>query len=139
MIAQVTALRDEPRVQDALEELPRTLLHGDVHRNNVLVDEHGNGRLIDWGGALVGIPALDIVNLGPPGSNAYRTYADTWETLTGQNLETAAWRRSYLVATVCINLKYVAFAAKIFGDHKAQSMLQQATEALEQIGSDPKS
>lgn len=137
LAARVTAFGDEPHIIDALEELPRTLLHGDVHRNNVLVDEHGTGHLIDWGGALVGTPALDIVNLGPPGSSAYRTYVDTWETLTGQGLDHAAWWRSYLVATVCINVKYVAFAARMFGDHTAESMLRQATEALEKLDTDP--
>jgi hypothetical protein len=91
------------------------------------------GHLIDWGGALVGIAAFDIVNLGPPGSSAYKTYVDTWQALTGENLDNPAWQRSYLVATVCINIKYLAFAAEMFGDRMARSMMQQATEALEQL------
>ena len=127
---EVTALRDEQRVVEALDTLPRTLLHGDVHRNNVLVDERGRGMLVDWGGALVGAPALDIANLGGPAGDAYRTYVDTWESLTGERLGDAAWRRSRLAATVWANVKYLAFAAKVFGDDTARSMWGAATAAL---------
>ena len=42
--------------------LPDTLVHGDLHPGNVIAD--GTGRvLIDWGDAVVGNPAYDIVRL----------------------------------------------------------------------------
>ncbi|MFC7625256.1 aminoglycoside phosphotransferase family protein [Microlunatus sp. GCM10028923] len=137
LIPQVAALQQDRRITDPLDRLPRTLLHGDVHRNNVLDDDCRIGHLIDWGGALVGTPALDIANLGGPDSSGYKTYIDTWHRLTGQRLDLDRdWASSYLLATVWINIKYLAFAAKVYGDAKAQEMMQSALQALNQLDSD---
>ncbi|WP_165553939.1 aminoglycoside phosphotransferase family protein [Kribbella capetownensis] len=138
LIPHVAALQHDPRITSLLDQLPRTLLHGDVHHNNVLVDENQTGHIIDWGGALVGTPALDIANLGGPASSGYQTYVDTWRHLTGRNLDTDPdWNTSYLLATVWINIKYLAFAAKIYGDTKAQDMMRTALDALSQLGPTP--
>jgi thiamine kinase-like enzyme len=39
--------------------LPLTLIHGDFHANNVLV-EHGHPKIIDWGETVIGSPLLDL-------------------------------------------------------------------------------
>jgi aminoglycoside phosphotransferase (APT) family kinase protein len=116
----------------ALADLPRTLLHGDVHRNNVIVDEH-IGRLIDWGGAAYGMPLLDLVTPGPPGSRGYERYAARWRALTGESTTSAAWRRGYLTATVCTKVMYLAFAARHFGDSAAIKMFDTAARALAEL------
>lgn len=132
--AQVGELQDEPKIIESLDRMRRSLIHGDVHRNNVLVDEDGRSHLIDWGGAFIGAPALDIANLGGPGSPGYQMYVTTWQSLTGEVLdENPAWQRSCLVATVWISIKYLAFATKIFGDEKGQVMIAKALNALDQI------
>lgn len=117
---------------DALTEIPRTLLHGDVHRNNVIVNEH-TGRLIDWGGAAYGMPLLDLITPGPPGSRGYERYAATWRALTGESATSAAWRRSYLTATVCTKVMYLGFAARHFGDSAAMKMFDTAARALAEL------
>ncbi|WP_460809115.1 phosphotransferase [Microlunatus endophyticus] len=132
--AQVKAFRDEPKMISALEQMPRTLIHGDIHRNNVLVDNDGQGHIIDWGGAFIGAPALDLPNLGGPDSPGYRTYIAAWQEITGQALDDdLGWHQSFLAATVWVNIKYLAFATKIFGDQKGQSMMTRATDTLNQL------
>lgn len=132
--AQVSELQDEPKIIDALDRMRRTLLHGDVHRNNVLVDVDGRSHIIDWGGAFIGAPALDIANLGGRGSQGYQTYVTTWQSLTGEVLDDdPAWQRSCLTAIVWVNIKYLAFATKIFGDEKGQDMMAKALTALDQL------
>lgn len=138
LIPQVAALQHDPRITNPLDQLPRTLLHGDVHRNNVLVDEDQKGHIIDWGGALVGAPALDIANLGGPTSSGYQTYVDTWRRLTGRRPDTGpGWSSTYLLAVVWVNIKYLAFAARIYGDTKAEEMMKAALDALSQLDSVP--
>ena len=119
-------------ILDALTELPRTLLHGDVHRNNVIVNGNA-GQLIDWGGAAYGIPLLDLITPGPPGSRGYERYAATWQALTGESTTSPAWRRGYLTATVCSKVMYLAFAARHFGDAVAMSMFDTAARALTEL------
>lgn len=131
---QVNAVRNEPKIINALDHMPRTLIHGDVHRNNVLVDNTRQGHIIDWGGAFIGAPALDLPNLGGPNSPGHRTYVTAWHQITGQVLANDPdWHHSFLIATVWVNIKYLAFATRIFGDAKGQSMMTKATEALNQL------
>lgn len=119
-------------IVEALTELPRTLVHGDVHRNNVVVDNN-IGRLIDWGGAAYGIPQLDLITPGPPGSRAFERYAVAWPALTGESTESQAWRRGYLAATVCTKVDYLGFAARNFGDDAALTMFETAARALSEL------
>ncbi|MGY4644034.1 phosphotransferase family protein [Cellulomonas sp. URHB0016] len=45
-------------------DVPRTLLYMDLHAGNVLVDEAGVRRVVDWGEAWLGDPLLDWTLLG---------------------------------------------------------------------------
>lgn len=117
---------------EALTEMPRTLLHGDVHRNNVIVDER-SGHLVDWGGASYGIPLIDLITPGPPGSRGYERYAATWKALTGETTESTAWRRAYLAATVCVKVAYLPFVARNFGDTAALRRFEEAAHALTEL------
>jgi fructosamine-3-kinase len=132
--SQVEMFADEAKMINALDTMPRTLIHGDVHRNNVLVDKEGRGHIVDWGGAFVGAPALDIANLGGPSSPGYRAYLAAWQRLTGQSLQDdPGWRQCCLAATVWSNIKYLAFATKIFGDLRGRAMMSAALAALDQL------
>lgn len=117
-------------ILEALGELPRTLLHGDVHRNNVIIDEDDVGHLIDWGGASHGIPQFDLITPGPPGSRGYERYVATWRMLTGESTASSTWRRGYLTATICTKVDYLGFAARMFGDDAATKMFDTAVRAL---------
>lgn len=48
------------RRRPTLTDRPRTLLHGDLHRKNFIVDRAGALWTIDWELALVGDPAYDL-------------------------------------------------------------------------------
>jgi Phosphotransferase enzyme family len=53
-----------PKIAPALEvfealNLPNTLVHGDFHTNNVLV-EQGNSKIIDWSETAITSPLLDL-------------------------------------------------------------------------------
>jgi Phosphotransferase enzyme family len=53
-----------PKIAPALEVfeaagLPNTLVHGDFHANNVMV-EHGSPKLIDWSETAISSPLLDL-------------------------------------------------------------------------------
>lgn len=124
IIDAVDSWSAHPLIIAALAELPRTLLHGDVHRNNVVVDDH-TGHLIDWGGAAYGIPWLDVVTSG---SRGYERHAAAWQMLTG---EFSA--RGYLTATVCVKVSYLGFVARNFGDATAMERFESAAAALKEL------
>ncbi|WP_327640902.1 aminoglycoside phosphotransferase family protein [Kribbella sp. NBC_00482] len=63
---------DDERLLAGLERLPVTLLHGDVHGDNVIVDDLGRPVLVDWGSARIGPPMLDVtLAAGPSGVASY--------------------------------------------------------------------
>lgn len=132
LVERVHGWSDHPAILDALAGLPRTLLHGDVHRNNVIVDDD-TGRLVDWESGLYGIPQLDLVTLGGPASPGHERYATTWRALTGQDTAAPEWRRGWLVATACFELKYLPRGARVSGDAQAQRMVDEAGEALGEL------
>ncbi|MBO0882994.1 MAG: phosphotransferase [Mycobacterium sp.] len=119
-------------IVEALTELPRTLLHGDVHRNNVVVSNH-TGRLIDWGGAAYRLPQLDVITPGPLGSRGFERYASAWQALTGESTAGASWQRGYLAATVCNKVDYLGFVARNFGDDAARARFETAARALSEL------
>ena len=63
----LVAWRADPAITDALARLPRTVVHGDAHRGNVLGD-----TLIDWGNARVAPAALDLATLRAQGPSRRR-------------------------------------------------------------------
>jgi aminoglycoside phosphotransferase (APT) family kinase protein len=130
---KISAWANSPLITDALNHSPRTLLHGDVHRNNIIIDKYGTGHLIDWGDSLIGMPAFDIVNFCSPRTRVYDSYMETWRTNARNGLSDHEWWRSYLVATVCMSVRYLPFAARHFGLPDAQSMLRKAAEAYRQL------
>ncbi|GAB3402526.1 phosphotransferase [Flindersiella endophytica] len=124
----------DPAALDALAGLPRTLLHGDVHRNNVVVND-GTGRLVDWESGLYGVPQLDLITFGGPGSPGHESYAATWRALTGQDTAAPEWRRGWLVATAGVKLKYLPRGARVSGDDHARRMVDEAAAALTELRS----
>lgn len=58
--APADALDAFGRREHHLTDRPRTLLHGDLHRRNLIVDRAGDLWTIDWELALVGDPLYDL-------------------------------------------------------------------------------
>jgi Ser/Thr protein kinase RdoA (MazF antagonist) len=55
---------------ESLEAGPTSWIHGDAHLDNVLFRQDGAAVLIDWSGAAVGPPAVDVARLFTEGLDA---------------------------------------------------------------------
>jgi aminoglycoside phosphotransferase (APT) family kinase protein len=99
-----------PAAPAVLAELPPTLLHGDVHPGNVLV-QAGQATLIDWGSGRVGPAALDLANLMPAGSPDLARYARTWPRHAGPPLPATAIELGYRWAALQIPVQYLPWVA----------------------------
>lgn len=126
---------DDERFYHALDTLPKTLIHGDMHGGNVLVgaltdhqrqivefqqypDRHDErwGRdaspivevhLIDWGNSRLGPSMLDLPNVTEPGSVAFASYLRRWEELTGRPQDPWLTEVGFLWAKVFVHTLYM--------------------------------
>ena len=121
-----------PAVSAVLGELTPTLLHGDVHSANVLVDD-GRATLIDWGSSRVGPAALDLANLVTADSAAVARYARTWQELTGQPLSAAAINLGYRWAALQIPVQYLPWIVGHRPTRGAEAVLDQIEQAIDQM------
>jgi hypothetical protein len=119
-----------PAVDVLLGGLSPTLLHGDVHAGNVLVDD-GQTTLIDWGNARIGPAALDLANLVTADSVSVARYARTWEQLTGQPLPAAVIDLGYRWAALQIPVQYLPWTITHRSTREAEAVLDQIEQALE--------
>jgi aminoglycoside phosphotransferase (APT) family kinase protein len=106
----LNAMADDGRIVEILGQLPRTLLHGDVHPGNILVGAD-ESTLVDWGSARVGPAMLDLANVTDVGSPQFSAYAQAWEDSTHQPLGAALVELGYLWAAVQIPIQYLAWVA----------------------------
>jgi aminoglycoside phosphotransferase (APT) family kinase protein len=97
---------DDPAIAEALQILPFTLVHRDMHLGNVLEGSQGP-TIIDWGNALNGPRFIDLENIITPDSAQAHAYRNTWVSLTGISpdpwLEDVGW----FWATVQIRASYL--------------------------------
>jgi aminoglycoside phosphotransferase (APT) family kinase protein len=101
----------DPAILAALEVLPVTLTHGDVHPWNIVRLPGERAVLIDWGNALVAPPMLDLANLVEIDSENWETYLAVWERVRGEAMDPHHARLGYHWATVMINLQYLPYGA----------------------------
>lgn len=111
-----------------LQTLPRTLVHGDVHANNVLVNGPYS-MLIDWGGVYLAPAMLDLANLTTPGTEKFQRYKESWRDATGRPLDEELALLGFHWATVAVNVKYLVFAAKTMGIGAVGAMVDRAAKA----------
>jgi aminoglycoside phosphotransferase (APT) family kinase protein len=123
-----------PATDVLLGELSPTLLHGDVHPGNVLVDD-GQATLIDWGNARIGPAALDLANLVTADSASVARYARTREQLTGQPLPAAVIDLGYRWAALQIPVQYLPWTIAHRSTREADAVLDQIEQALESVNS----
>lgn len=129
--AAATVLREwrtDPSIRTALALLPRTLVHGDPHRGNVL-----GTTLIDWGNARVAPPGLDIAVLRAQGGDPDR-YERTFAQLTGGGLPAALRPVQEAWADVHVHVQYLGFAADHLGTARVAEMVANAQRARGALG-----
>lgn len=125
-----------PAVAEVLARLPATLLHGDVHPGNVLVDpvraDSGAGRatLIDWGGCRVGPAALDLANLVTADSADVTRYAGKWLERTGQPLPAGTIELGYQWAALQIPVQYLPWTTGNRPTADVEAALDQIEQAM---------
>jgi aminoglycoside phosphotransferase (APT) family kinase protein len=130
--ALIARAADLPAASGVLSELTPTLLHGDVHIGNVLVDD-GRATLIDWGNSRIGPAALDLANLVTADSASVARYALTWQELTGQPLPAAAIDLGYRWAALQIPAQYLPWIIEHRPTRAAEAALDQIEQALDQM------
>ena len=101
----------DPAILAALEALPVTLTHGDVHPWNIVRLPGEGAVLIDWGNACLAPPMLDLANLVEIDSENWETYLATWESASGEAMDPDRARLGYHWATVMVNLQYLPYCA----------------------------
>jgi Ser/Thr protein kinase RdoA (MazF antagonist) len=123
-----------PAVAAVLASLPPTLIHGDVHPGNILVDPGaGRATLIDWGNSRVGPAALDLANLVAADSADVARYAGTWLRLTGQPLPAGTIELGYRWAALQIPVQYLPWIAGHRSARDVEAALDQIEQALGQL------
>jgi hypothetical protein len=118
------AWRTDSRILQALEVLPRTLVHGDPHRGNLLTGPDGP-VLIDWGNARIAPAGLDLAVLAAQGAPAPRAY---WRLRAAEPdpVETA-WADAH------VHVQYMGFAADHLGAARVAEMAAIAARALDAL------
>ena len=97
--------------EDVLQQLPVTLVHGDVHPGNIIRPPAGQSVLIDWGNARIAPAMLDLANVVTMGSPNWDVYSAAWEVAGGLALDPDLTRQGYYWAVAMVNLQYLPFAA----------------------------
>jgi hypothetical protein len=120
---------EHPAVARALGEQTPTLLHGDVHSGNVIVDGD-HAWLIDWGSCRVGPAMLDLANLVPLDSDGFGVYRDTWARLTGTPLDAREAASGYRWAGVQLPIQYLPWTVEHRPTTDVHTALDQAEQAL---------
>ncbi len=120
------------RAAAALARLPATLLHGDVHPGNVVV-QTDRATLIDWGSCRIGPAMLDLANLVTAGSAEVARYARTWPQRAGQPLPAGVIELGYRWAALQIPVQYLPWTIGHQPTRAVQTALDQIEQALDQL------
>jgi hypothetical protein len=109
-----------------LDELTPTLLHGDVHHANVMIDGD-RATLVDWGSSRIGPAALDLANLVTADSASVGRYRREWQRFTGQPLPAAALDLGYRWAALQIPVQYLPWTA----GHRSTREVEASLDSIE--------
>jgi hypothetical protein len=130
--ALVSRAADLPAASAVLARLPATLLHGDVHPGNIIVDG-GRATLIDWGSSRVGPAALDLANLVAASSKGKARYARRWHEHTGQPLPGDTIGLGYKWAALQIPVQYLPWTVEHLLTSDVNAALARIERALGQL------
>ena len=123
----------DPRVLDALDILPTTLVHRDMHDGNVLV--HGSTTtIVDWTTAAWGPALTDLPNLTDRQGAGFEAYARTYERVTGrrrnQRLDDVGWAWGELQVVAA----YIGYILSVHTAEAALQWLEGGEQALTRLG-----
>jgi hypothetical protein len=129
----VVAWAEDDRIARALEVLPRTLVHRDMHDGNVVVGSDGT-TIIDWGNAFAGPAWVDLENIAVRHSPGVANYDATWEAVTGEERNPWLDEVGWSWATVQVRAQYLAVPVAAGNLAWAAQMVREADEALVALG-----
>ncbi len=131
----VDELRQVAGVPTTLAALPHTLLHGDVHGGNMIVNpEDGRVYLFDWGNARTGPAAIDIVNgCSSPEAAPWVGYWEHVRRLTGNVPGAAELSAAFWLGRIAINVQYLPFAIGHLGAAQAEAMAGEALRCAQDL------
>lgn len=127
-VRAVARWRGDERMLGAVASLPRTLVHGDPHRGNILLAA-GTATLIDWGGARVAPAALDLAVLRAQGAVDLTPYRVRFAELTGGGPPPELLAVEEHWADVYAHVQYLGFAADHLGPERVRDMVAVAARA----------
>lgn len=118
------------RLRDAGYELPKSLVHGDMHPENIVLRADGSPVIIDWGNACVAPPMLDLANIISIDSTGWHTYLSAYRK-AGGTIDEPTCRRAYWWARAATGLFYLPWIA----EHKpdATRMIVQIEDANDHL------
>ncbi|WP_170317050.1 aminoglycoside phosphotransferase family protein [Acrocarpospora corrugata] len=112
-----------------LTQLSPTLLHGDVHPGNVLIDGQ-SAWLIDWGSCRVGPAMLDLANLVALDSEEFAIYRRAWEESTEIPFDADQADLGYRWAALQIPIQYLPWMIENLTTTEVETALDRAEQAL---------
>jgi aminoglycoside phosphotransferase (APT) family kinase protein len=127
-IAAVAETADDARIASALELLPRTLVHGDLHAANIVLADPA--RIIDWDSARLGPAMLDVAEAAEHGSPGEARYLATRQRLEGRAADPALVTLGYRWAEVQIATQYLHYTAEFRPEAELAAMIRTRARAL---------
>ncbi|GEL19102.1 phosphotransferase [Pseudonocardia asaccharolytica] len=127
------AWAEDPRIRLALGVVPRTLIHGDAHRGNILVGPDG-AVLVDWGNARVAPAGVDLAVLRAQGATDLTTYRTLFAELTGGGPGPEPAEVERCLSEVYAPVGYLGFAADHLGAARVAELAAMAERALSELG-----
>jgi aminoglycoside phosphotransferase (APT) family kinase protein len=125
--------RDNPQLYEALDALPVTLTHGDVHPGNIIRSREGRSVLIDWGNARIAPAMLDIANMIEIDSASWHRYIAAWEAASGEAMDLDQAKLGFYWAAIIVNTQYLPFAVEYLGPDAVEKMIAKVVAAQDKI------
>jgi hypothetical protein len=130
-------------VIEYLSRQPRTIIHGDIIPDNLLLQRHHTVRPIDWESAAIGVPGLDLVPLLTGwGEGKPRLLALYQEELVRHlpsgfrgSIDAAAFERMLVNCGVIVALWYLGWSLE---DARDSAYVDRFVDTLEALMSDPR-
>jgi thiamine kinase-like enzyme len=126
-------VREAQILYKALERLPVTLTHGDVHPGNIIQSPDGYSILFDWGNARVAPAMLDLANMVKIDSANWDDYLSAYEVANGEAIDPEIARLGYVWATVMVNAQYLPYAVNYLPPERTQEMMGHILYAVERL------
>jgi len=133
MLGQLVKTEKSRSIFQALEMLPITLTHGDMHPVNMIRIAQGRTVLIDWGNARVAPAMLGLANLVDLESEAWHIYLEAWREVSGEPMDLRLAQLGYHWATIMVNTMYLPHAVNFSSPEHVGKMVNKATMAKQMI------